>query len=209
MAVICPTVTAYDPHEYRSQMEQIEPFAQRIHVDLMDGVFTPKASPDLDHIWWSENIKADVHLMYTEPRLALDQLIKMKPNLIVIHFEADVNHKEFADHLHENGIKAGLAILQTTTVDEVDDLLKVFDQALVFSGHLGFHGGEFDAAQLNKITQIKQINPGIEIAWDGGINDQNAKQLVQAGVDVLNVGGYIQKSADPRAAYQKIAISIK
>lgn len=204
MAVICPTITAYDPHEYRSQMEQIEPFAQRIHVDLMDGRFTPKASPDLDHIWWPDNIKADVHLMYQEPRTAIDQLVRLNPHLIVIHFEADVNYKEFADRLHENGIKAGLAILQNTQLDEVADLINNFDQVLVFSGHLGFHGGEFDAKQLQKVTDIKKAYPDIEVAWDGGINDQNAPELVKAGVEVLNVGGFIQKSADPLAAYKKL-----
>lgn len=205
MTVICPTITAYDPHEYRSQMEQIEPFAQRIHIDLMDGRFTPKASPDLDHIWWPDNIKADVHLMYKEPREALDQLVRLNPHLIVIHFEADVNHKQFADQLHENNIKAGLAILQNTALDEVADLLKSFDQVLVFSGHLGFHGGEFDPVQLNKVIAIREAYPDIEVAWDGGINDQNAKLLVDAGVAVLNVGGYIQKSTDPAMAYKTLA----
>lgn len=204
MAVICPTITAYDPHEYRSQMEQIEPFAKRIHVDLMDGKFTPKASPDLDQIWWSENLKADVHLMYKEPLPALEQLVKLRPHLVVIHFEADVNHKQFSDMLHENGIKSGLAILQSTNLDEVADLIKSFDQVLVFSGHLGFHGGEFDTTQLKKVTEIKNNYPEVEIAWDGGINDQNANILADAGVEVLNVGGYIQKSANPAEAYAKL-----
>lgn len=189
-------------------MEQIEPFAERIHVDLMDGKFTPKASPDLDHIWWPENIKADVHLMYQEPREAFDRLIKLKPHLVVIHFEADVNIKEYAAKLHENGIKAGLALLQQTRIDEAGDLINDFDQILVFSGHLGFHGGEFDEKQLHKVAEIRRAYPEIEIAWDGGINVQNARQLVDSGVEVLNVGGFIQKSADPAAAYKQLISSL-
>ncbi len=55
MAVICPTVTAYDPHEYREQMERVEPFAKRIHIDLMDGHFAPTKSPGLKHVWWPDD----------------------------------------------------------------------------------------------------------------------------------------------------------
>jgi ribulose-phosphate 3-epimerase len=201
MAIICPTITAYDTHEYRDQMEQVEAFAERIHIDLMDGELTPKASPDLDQIWWPENLAADVHLMYKRPHEAFDQLLKLRPNLIVIHFEADANHTELAEHLHDHGIKAGLALVQNVSVDEASQLIEKFDHILVFSGHLGFHGGEADLGLLGKVEEIRAKYPDKEISWDGGINDQNAKQLADAGVDVLNTGGYIQKSADPQKAY--------
>jgi len=76
-----------------------------------------------------------------------------------------------------------------------------FDHVLVFSGNLGRHGGEADLGLLEKVRQIKAHHPEVEIGWDGGINDQNVKQLVEAGVEVLNVGGYIQKADDPEHAY--------
>jgi ribulose-phosphate 3-epimerase len=72
---------------------------------------------------------------------------------------------------------------------------------LVFSGNLGHHGGEADLGLLEKVRQIKVHHPEVEIGWDGGINDQNVKQLVEAGVEVLNVGGYIQKADYPERAY--------
>jgi ribulose-phosphate 3-epimerase len=201
MAIICPTITAYDPHEYRAQIEQIEAFAERIHIDLMDGEFAPKASPGLDQIWWPDNLVADIHLMYKRPAEHIQQLVKLKPSLVVIHEEADVDHVRFAEQLREHGIKAGLAILQETAADDVLLILKNFDHVLVFSGHLGFHGGETDLTLLDKVQAIRQGYPKIEISWDGGINADNAKQLVKAGVDVLNTGGFIQKSPDPQAAY--------
>src|ERR1700753_2375748 len=61
---ICPTITAFGTHDYRAQMEMLEPFAERIHIDLMDGVFAPHISPGLDQIWWPDSITADLHLMY-------------------------------------------------------------------------------------------------------------------------------------------------
>lgn len=201
MAIICPTITAYDPHEYRAQIEQIEGFAERIHIDLMDGEFAPKASPGLDQVWWPDNLVADIHLMYKRPAEHIEQLVKLKPSLVVIHEEADVDHVRFAEELQEHGIKVGLAILQETAADDVLPILKNFDHTLVFSGHLGFHGGETDLTLLDKVRSIRQAFPKIEISWDGGINTDNAKQLVKGGVDVLNTGGFIQKAPDPQAAY--------
>lgn len=201
MPIICPTITAYDPHEYRDQFDQIENFAKRVHIDLMDGIFTSSQSPGLDQVWWPENIIADIHLMYQQPADYIEQLTKLKPNMIIWHFEADVDHAKFAEQISEQGIKTGLAILQDTSVEEVISILEKFDHVLVFSGNLGFHGGEADLMHLEKVKLIRQKYPTIEISWDGGINAENAKQLVEAGVDVLNVGGDIQKSADPQTAY--------
>jgi ribulose-phosphate 3-epimerase len=201
MVGICPTVTAYDLHEYRAQVERIVPFAERIHIDLMDGELAPTKSPPLDSIWLPEGIMSDIHLMYKHPMDYIEPLIRLKPNMVIIHFEALVDHAHFASELHGAGIKAGLALLQDTEVEETAELLHVFDQVLIFSGNLGHHGGEADLSLLDKVKQVREYQPLIEIAWDGGINSDNAKQLIDTGVDVLNVGGYIHRSSNPSTAY--------
>src|SRR6185437_8303047 len=83
MAVVCPTVTAFDAHEYRAQVELLEPFAKRLHIDLMDGRFAPTKSPELETIWWPENVTADIHIMYVQPEAHLEQLVKLKPHLVI------------------------------------------------------------------------------------------------------------------------------
>ncbi len=206
---ICPTVTANDPHEFRAQMERIAPFAHRVHIDLMDGEFTTSKSPDLAQIWWPHELTADIHLMYKRPMDYIDQLIKLKPSMVIIHNEAEVHHMHFAAQLHKEGIEVGLAILQDTPVEYAYQIMHSFDQILVFSGNLGYHGGEADLGLLDKVRKIRDHHPDGEIAWDGGINDQNAKQLIDAGVTVLNVGGFIQQSEDPAVAYAKIKSAIE
>src|SRR5690348_545569 len=106
MAIICPTITAYDTHEYRAQMGRIAPFTKRVHIDLMDGQFAPTHSPELSRIWWPHELKADIHLMYQHPMNYLEQLVKLKPRMVVIHNEATVHHMHFAAELHKHGIKA-------------------------------------------------------------------------------------------------------
>jgi ribulose-phosphate 3-epimerase len=206
MAVICPTVTAYDPVEYRKQMARITPFAERIHIDLMDGNFAPTKSPELDRIWLPAGKISDIHLMYSQPADFLLQLIKLKPNLVIIHNEAHVHHMHFAAELHKAGIKAGLALLQDTPVEYAEQIMHSFDHILIFSGNLGHHGGEANLELLEKVKQVRAHHPDVEISWDGGINNQNAGQLIDSGVDVLNVGGFIQAAVDPAAAYATLEV---
>jgi ribulose-phosphate 3-epimerase len=204
MADICPTITSYNAHTYRTQMERIEPFAKRVHIDLMDGDFAPTRSIEPDQVWWPPRLTADIHLMYKQPAEHLSTLIKLRPHLVIVHAEAETDHRKVADQLHQAGIRAGLALLQDTPVEHTETILKYFDHVLVFSGHLGYHGGEADLKLLDKVRKIQELHPHAEIGWDGGINDKNAKQLTEADVEILNVGGFIQKSPEPDVAYAKL-----
>jgi len=201
MSVICPTVTATGTHEYRVQMERLESLTKRVHIDLMDGKFAPTTSPGLDQIWWPEDMTADIHLMYQKPMTLVDQLIHLKPHLVIIHEEADVDHRALADQMHQNLIKVGLAVLQNTPAERIRETILSFDHVLVFSGDLGKHGGRADMGLLEKVSRIREYHPTVEIGWDGGINEENAEALINGGVDVLNVGGFIQNATDPASAY--------
>lgn len=205
MAVtLCPTVTAYDIDNYRNQIEKVQSFADRLHIDLMDGEFTKTRSPDVDQIWLPEGKISDIHVMFKRPMEILDKLIALTPAMILFHAEADVNYQEWLDKMTSAGIKSGIVLLQETAVDHVADYLHEVDHLLIFSGSLGYHGGTANLDLLNKVLAAKNINPEIEIGWDGGINDQNANELVDKGVSVLNVGSYIQAADDPLQAYRNL-----
>lgn len=205
MAVICPTITAFDTATYKQQIEQVRPFATRIHIDLMDGEFAPTVSPGLQSVWWPHELQADIHLMYQRPMEQLEMLVELRPHMVIIHNEADVHHMHFAAELHKHGIKTGLALLHDTPVTYAEQIMHSFDQVLIFSGDLGKHGGVADLALLAKVAEIRAHHPEVEIAWDGGISAENAKALVEGGVQVLNAGGFIQKSHNPAEAYQRLA----
>ncbi len=203
MAVICPTVLAATPDEFSEQIKRVS-FATRIQLDFMDGEFAPTKSLDLSEAWWPENIKADLHLMFKRPSEHLETILKQRPNLVIIHAEAEVDLKEFAAKLHEAGIKAGLCVLPETQISSVADVLPNYDHLLIFGGKLGYFGGNADINQADKAEEAKVVNPNIEIGWDGGANDQNARELVGKGIEVINVGGFIQKADNPEAAYGRL-----
>lgn len=205
MAIICPTVLASEPHEFREQMERIAHFAQRIQIDLCDGIFTQTKTIALDQIWWPHSIPADIHLMYQRPDLYLDQILELKPSMVIVHAEAEGTFVPFAEAMHANGIKVGVAILQETKPESLKPAISHIDHVLIFAGSLGHFGGEADLGQLSKAETLKKMKSEIEIGWDGGVNESNSAVLADGGVDVLNVGGYIQKAEDPKAAYDKLS----
>ncbi len=201
MTTICPTVTAENPHSFREQMERIATFATRVHIDAADGILTSNQLVGLDRIWWPGGVRADLHVMYKQPFKHVELYRALGPQMVIVHAEAEGDFVAFADIMHHHGIETGVALLPETPVENIKRALGYIDHILIFSGSLGHFGGTADLHLLEKVQQLRQLKPTLEIGWDGGINDQNAKQLASGGVDVLNVGGFIQRSNNPEAAY--------
>lgn len=204
MSVICPTVLAETTEEFSRQLLVASEFADRIQIDLMDGDFAKPQSVGITSFKLTQGKQFDIHLMYKNPGQFLYKLLEHQPAMVIIHAEADVDHIQFARKLKENNVKAGICLLADTRVDDFGDKFKEFDHFLVFGGTLGSFGGNADLYLLEKVSQAKRINPNLEIGWDGGANDKNALELSRGGVDVINVGGYIQKSTNPQAAYKTL-----
>jgi ribulose-phosphate 3-epimerase len=208
MSVVVPTITAYDMHEYRRQVELVTGFASRIHVDLMDGIFAPTKSPDIDSIWLPDGVKCDVHLMFQHPYKQIKRLLDIDPTMIVLQAEADKESvRKSIAALKQTRVKVGIALLAATNPDEqfAHECIAVADHVLIFSGKLGYHGGAADAGLLGKVAKIKANNTNIEIGWDGGISLENVVALSEGGVDVLNTGGAIHGAENPGLAYKKLA----
>lgn len=204
MPVIAPTVTATSPEEFKQEMEQIESFATRVHIDLADGHFAPTTLINPAQVWWPDGMRADIHVMYERPEEILNTLISLNPDLIVLHAEAEGDLAGMIEQLKEMEFKTGIALLKETSVESANGLVEMVDHILIFSGDLGYHGGQVEFSLLEKVNAAKEINPTAEFGWDGGISDSNAKQLVEGGIEVLNSGGFIQKADDPAAAYSKL-----
>jgi ribulose-phosphate 3-epimerase len=200
---ICPTVTI-EKNKFEEQIEVITKFSDRIHIDVTDGKFAPSNITKLDQITIPKGKKVDIHVMYERPVTQLRKILAMEPNLVIIHAEASGYFLPFISLLHKFDIAAGLALLPETKVQEIKPALKALDHVLIFSGNLGYQGGKADLKLLEKAKELKKLKPGLEIGWDGGVNLRNAKKILDAGVSVLNVGGYISNAKNPGVAYVKL-----
>jgi ribulose-phosphate 3-epimerase len=207
MAVICPTVLALNTKHYRESIERITDFAERIHIDFADGVFAPSKLVAIEDAWWPIGPVIDFHIMYKDPLAHIESIITQQPNLAIIHAEAR-NVAKFLKELEGLGIHRGLALLKDTPAEAIEPYLDMLEHVLVFSGDLGHYGGTVDVSLLDKVEKLIAMKPTLEIGWDGGINPETAPRLIKSGVQVLNVGGYIQKAQDPEAAYDTLNASI-
>ena len=208
MSVIAPAVLSDSPENYKTQLEQIHTFAKRVHIDLSDGTFAPTTTVNVSQIWWPQDWLIDIHAMVANPTQYLDTLISLKPHMILFHAEVQEDLVPIFQHIKQYDIKAGIAVMRTTVPSTIAGALEAADHAMIFSGDLGKFGGTASLMQLEKIRLMKSINSSLEIGWDGGVTVENAYSLAQGGVDVLNVGGSIQKAADPQAAYATLVNEI-
>lgn len=184
MAKIVPTILAATPDEFAARLAEIGD-AKRIHVDITDGQFAPSQTINLAQVYAPEGVALDLHLMVQDPHSHLHSALALKPSLIIVHAEADGDHQECIADIQSMGVKAGIAYLPGS---EVNDLVARADHALIFTGDLGHYGGILDLNQLHKLAEAKAINANVETSVDGGVNKSNAGSI---DADVLYVGsGY-------------------
>lgn len=208
-AEICPAITAATPDEYRRQIERVCTTAVRLHLDVSDGILTPARSIALDEIWWPGGVRADIHVMYKNPFAHTALLLNLRPQLIIVHAEADGDFAAFAAAAHAHGVEVGVALQQHTEPEVLRAALGMIDHVMVFSGTLGYFGGTADLKLLDKVRRLKAMKPQLEIGWDGGVNADNARALADGGVEVLNSGGFIQKATDPCKAYEQLVAALQ
>ncbi len=190
--------------------------AEYLHLDIMDGRFVP-------NITWGPKIVADLrplsaqtfdcHLMIVEPERYVDDFREAGADIITFHIEATPHAQRLLVHVRELGARAGIAICPQTPVAMLTEVVEDCDLILVMSVNPGFGGQAFIPRSLEKVRQARALvgerNPRCEIEVDGGVGEANARELRDAGADVLVMGNGIFGAPDPRAALRKMHALLK
>lgn len=165
--------------------------ADYIHLDILDGTFTPEPSFELkDFSKLKSKIPYDIHIMSTNLDFQVEEAIKLKPEIITIQYEACKNLDKYIDLIKDNNIKVGIAINPRTRIGKIKKYFNKIDYLLVMSVNAGLGGQEFIPSTIKKLNKIKKLNPNFLIGVDGGVNYENTKLLLDK-VDILVVGSYI------------------
>ncbi len=204
---VAPSILSADFAHLAKAIKQCESgLADYVHVDVMDGHFVPVITigPDVVRdLKKRTDIPLDVHLMIEEPDKYIDDFIAAGSNIVTVHVEACVHLQRTVSYIRSKGVKAGVSLNPATPLNTIQHVLNDVDLILIMSVNPGFGGQQFIPDALHKISQADILlkNNGnreaVEIEVDGGIKLNNAKEVLDAGADVLVAGSAIFGTNDP------------
>jgi len=206
LPIIAPSILSSDFGNLQREIEMINGSeADWIHVDVMDGEFVPNISfgiPVCKAIARYAEKPLDVHLMIIRPERYVESFSKAGASLITVHAEACTHLHRVVQLIKGANCKVGVALNPHTPVEALTDIIDQLDMVLIMSVNPGFGGQQFIRNSFDKIKRLRAIiqqrGSSTLIEVDGGVNDQNATELVQAGADVLVAGNHIFQSKSPK-----------
>lgn len=210
--IVAPSILAADFANLEREVKMINSSqADWIHVDIMDGVFVPNISmglPVVKAIRDHAQKPLDVHLMIVNPERYVDAFYQAGAAIISVHLEASPHLHRTVQQIRAIGCKAGVAINPHTPVSQLEDILGDIDLVCMMSVNPGFGGQKFIERTYEKVRKLKEMivktGANVQIEIDGGVNQQNAKPLLDAGADVLVAGNFVFSSSNPTEVIEKL-----
>ena len=187
--------------------------AEFVHIDVMDGAFVPSISfgmPVMRSIRPVTDAVFDVHLMIEDPDRYLEDFAAAGADMITVHAEACRHLDRSIQKIHDLGKKAGVALNPATPLSAVEWVLPQIGMLLVMSVNPGFGGQSFIPYSLEKLRRARQMieasGKSIDLEVDGGVKLSNAKEILEAGANVLVAGSAVFRgdAAENTAAFLKL-----
>jgi len=206
---LAPSILSADFGNLRAEAQAVEPLAHCFHIDVMDGHFVPNLTigpPVVNSLRIGLDKPFDIHLMIEYP-LQYAQQFKVSPSdMITFHIEASNEPFRAVELIRGLGCKVGLSLRPVTPITAVFPYLDILDLVLVMSVEPGFGGQAFMPEALERITTLrKEIGDRqVMISVDGGINDKNVKNVVDAGAELIVAGSSIFGHSDRVAAMRAL-----
>lgn len=180
---------------------------ERLHVDVMDGVFVPNFTFGTDTVRALRQVTElplELHLMIVEPERHLETFAAAGADAITIHYEVSPHLHRSLSAIRELDCRSGAAINPSTPASSLDDVLEMCDLALIMTINPGFGGQKLIPRTLSKVERVRSeverqgLTTDVEV--DGGVDASNARSCVDAGANVLVAGTAVFGHADGPAA---------
>jgi ribulose-phosphate 3-epimerase len=203
--LIAPSILAANFGNLQRDIEMInQSDAHWFHLDIMDGVFVPNISfgmPIINAIAEHATKTLDAHLMIIDPDRYIKTFADLGVDYLTVHYEACPHLHRTLQAIKAEGMKAGVALNPHSNINLLEDTINDIDLVCIMSVNPGFGGQSFIENTYSKVEKLKKMiikkNASTLIQIDGGVTNKNAKQLAEAGADILVAGSYIFRSENP------------
>lgn len=185
-------------------VEMVNKYADIFHLDIMDGVFVPNISygfPIVEAIARKADKPLDVHLMIVEPERYVERFAAVGTDMLSFHLNATENPSEVLAMIRKNNMKAGLVINPDLPVESLFPYLKECDYVMLMGVFAGFGGQKYIPETTERLRALKNEIVGqkldVLLEVDGGVTEENAAEIVGAGVDILVAGSTVFRASNP------------
>ena len=211
--IFSPSLITLDLCTLEKQVKELEDAGiEMLHVDLLDGYFSPSMPIGLDvirQLRQKTSLAFDVHLMANSHDYFVDELLDIGVQQIVVHGECDPHMDNRLNMIRRKGVRAGIALKPATSLQILDYVLDKCDVVLLMLINPGYassaseeqvHYADRKLRSLHQMITARGLDTKIEI--DGRISPKNVKQYANDLVDIFVAGSTCIKRDD-------IALSVK
>lgn len=212
MTLIAPSILSADFMRLGEEVRAAEEAgADILHLDIMDGHFVPNITIGpaiVAAIRKITKLPLDVHLMIEDPDKYLPDFASAGADYLTVHFEASVHLHRTVQWINEKGIKAGVSINPATPVSQLESIIGDIDLVLLMSVNPGFGGQKFIPMTMDKIRKVREMirtaGSRAVIEIDGGVKQDNAKVIADAGADILVMGSAFFESGNYKKTMENL-----
>jgi len=212
MVEIAPSILSADFRRLGEQIAEVEQAgASYIHVDVMDGHFTPNLTVGPFIVEWvrkATKLPIDAHLMIENPDNFIGPFARAGANMISVHPEATYHLDRTLNHIRQAGCQAGVVLNPATPLAMIEEVVAEVDYVLLMSVNPGFGGQKFIPSSLDKLRRLRNLirmkSSPARIEIDGGVGIGNAAEVVAAGAEILVAGSAVFGAENPAEALKEL-----
>ena len=215
-AEIEPSLYAADFSRLGEQIEILLSAGARVfHFDVGDGHFVPPVTigpivlQSISPLILEHEGAIDCHLMVDNPEHHFGAIREAGGSSVTFHYEAVADPQAVAAAAREHDLQVGLAFNPETAPEDVAAVAGGFDLVLCMSIHPGYSGQQFMSAAIDRIRTLRSLLPdGVFVQVDGGVGPGNARELYDAGANLLVAGTSVFGTEDPPHAYRRLVTAL-